>query len=113
MTITHTTEDTPIAIGQWVHGPSKLKYGLHSMPRQVTRFAGQRVHYTPIDGPDSFMLRRDVLIVCDTRDEAISVYELSLLRDQMISARIKEVADDFAAEYEGHLQKLIAEGFAA
>jgi hypothetical protein len=107
MTITHATEDTPIAIGQWVHGPSSLEYGTHSTPRQVTDIKGKRIHYKRQDGSESFMLRTAVLIVCDTEDEANEVYAISIDRDRNISAAVRNLLEERGATYDAMLAKLI------
>jgi len=115
MTIIRATDDTAINVGQWVHGasgshsPSGLQYGLHSEPRQVTRFAGKRVHYRRIDGSESFMLRDAVLIVCDTEDEAKAVHWLSLMRNHDMSERIRNVTEECSGAYEERLATLITE----
>jgi hypothetical protein len=107
MTITHATEDTPITIGQWVHGPSALEYGTHSTPRQVTDIRGKRIHYKRQDGTESFMLRSAVLIVCDTEAEANKVYGLSISRDRRISEDVRYLLREKGAVYDELLNQLI------
>ncbi len=111
MTITRATADTEIKEGQWVHGSPvgeyKLQYGLHSEPRQVTRIAGQRIHYRRIDGTESFMLKSAVLIVCDTEEEAQSIYLLSLQRNKIMTEKIRATTEACESEYAVHLNQLI------
>lgn len=89
--IARPTEDSVIEPGKFVHGPSSLPHGLHSEPRRVTRIAGKRVHYRRLDGSESFMLRANVLMVCDTEAEALAVHKLSEERDMDIASRVADI----------------------
>jgi hypothetical protein len=107
MTIIRATEETEVRAGHWVHGPSSLQYGQHSEPRKVTRIAGKRVHYKRLDGTESFMLRANVLMVCDTEAEAIQVHFLSTARDRHIGDAVRNVLSEKAALYEDFLSNLV------
>ena len=107
MTIHRVNDDTTITIGQWVHGTSSLEYGLYSEPRQVTDIRGKRIHYRRQDGSESFMLRAQVLIVCDTEASANLVYALSVQRNHDISSQVSNIVENYAHQYEVRLSALL------
>jgi hypothetical protein len=107
MPILKVTDTTPIGMGKFVHAKSKLPYGTYSEGRKVTGFGGtQRILYEK-EGKETFMLRKDVLLVCDTQDEAAAVLDNSVERNKDIRQRIDWVLEEVGHQYNARLNVLI------
>jgi hypothetical protein len=101
MAITKADENTPIAKGQWACRAPLYSDAISicAAPRRVSAVQGKRIHLERQDGtPDSFVLSKSVVYVCDTQAEADAVYAISREQAAALSAARKQLTATHAAK---------------
>lgn len=76
MTIKKVDGDTPIARGQWINKDSSQTDGICGTPKLVEAVSGTRVYITGEDDRTTYIAKSSIAFVCDTKEEADSLYAL-------------------------------------
>jgi hypothetical protein len=96
MSIQKVTAETEIKPGQWALERSAYSDSLFARPRRVVKASGQRIYLTDEKGIDDglFVARKSVAYLCDTREQAEGMYQIS----ERHHAAIQEARDAVHAE---------------
>lgn len=93
MAIMKVKLDTPIQRGQWLCEASIFPNRICGTPRKVMRASGQRIYLEGSNGKDlgNFIMFKTALFVCDTKAEALAVFDISAAQDAAIHASTQAI----------------------
>jgi hypothetical protein len=86
---------TEVRPGQWICETPLLRDHICSEPREVVRRSGKRVYFKNRHGEDdgAYCSIRSVLALCDTKEEADTVYAVSKMQfDELNEVRRRHQA---------------------
>lgn len=92
---------TEIKPGQWICREPLQRDAICSRPEEVVRRIGKRVYYRNRHGEDegAYCALKTILALCDTKEEAESLFEISKAQ----FAKLDAVRAEHAALFEGML----------